>query len=281
MSDLTQAESHFAFGENWKSFLDTVDEPSLGEAVKGLRSLFPGDELKGASFLDIGSGSGLSSVAAGVLGAGSITAVDIDKNSVAASASLLSQHLKDMPRDKWSVTVRSVFDLSPQTDGQFDVVHSWGVLHHTGDMWRAIDCAAAMVKPGGLFAIALYRKTKYCGFWRAEKRLYANGSKSTQGLLRAVFKPLFVLNIIRRGENPITHIREYKSRRGMDWSHDVHDWLGGYPYKSVLPQEVHSHLEALGFRIEREFVQAEPKGIWRYLQGLSGAVCDEFVARRI
>lgn len=151
MNDLLQAESHFAFGENWRSFAKLVNPERIAQAEAGLERLIRRDEIEGRSFLDIGCGSGLSSLAAARLGAARIEATDIDPNSVETTRTLLTANI---PADAtpWDARLVSVFDLPP---GQFDIVYSWGVLHHTGDMWRAIKAASEQVKPGGLFAVAL------------------------------------------------------------------------------------------------------------------------------
>lgn len=277
MDDLLDVGSHFAFGENWKSYLNVLDEQRIVEAELGMKRLFPNGELSGARFLDIGCGSGLSSLSAERLGAAWIQAVDIDSNSVEATAGLLT---KMSSPERWNAKVKSVFDLSPDRDGTFDVVYSWGVLHHTGDMWRAIKCAASMVKPGGRFAIALYRKTPYCGLWTFEKKLYAKAPKFVQAAIRGPYKAAYCANLLRQGVNPATHIRNYKTSRGMNWSHDVHDWLGGYPYQSASAEEVRTFLAGLGFRLERQFVQAPSTGYLSFLSGLFGSGCDEFVAVR-
>ena len=129
---LTERETHFEFGENWKNYSKTIDQKRIDSAIAGVRKLFP-DGLAGKTFLDIGCGSGLHSLAALSLGAASVTAIDIDENSVATTQELLTKYAPDA---KWSAKVASVFDASPATLGSFDVVYSWGVLHHTGDMWR-------------------------------------------------------------------------------------------------------------------------------------------------
>ncbi|MBS0472150.1 MAG: class I SAM-dependent methyltransferase [Proteobacteria bacterium] len=269
MSNLLQLDQHFAFGENWQSFAQVVNEDRVAQSEAGMRKLFPGDELKGATFLDIGCGSGLSSVAASRLGVSEIEATDIDPNSVTATTGMLSRFA---PGLKWNARVCSVFDLPQSTLRQFDVVYSWGVLHHTGDMWRAVGIAASMVKPGGYFALALYKKTPLCGFWKREKHFYAHAPRVVQAMISGIFKFLNCANILRHGRNPFAYIRNYRAR-GMSWSHDVHDWLGGYPYESASPDEVTQFLKGLGFEIVRECVQPPSIGIW-------GSGCDEFVAVR-
>src|ERR1700694_782311 len=143
--DLTDRESHFEFGQNWKDYATTINQKRIESAVEGLKKLFP-DGLTGKTFLDIGCGSGLHSLAALLLGAISVTAIDIDENSVSTTRELLTKYA-DGPR--WTAKIASVFDASPDTLGKFDIVYSWGVLHHTGDMWRAIECASRLVKPAG------------------------------------------------------------------------------------------------------------------------------------
>jgi 2-polyprenyl-6-hydroxyphenyl methylase/3-demethylubiquinone-9 3-methyltransferase len=264
-------ENHFEFGKNWQSFARLLDDRRIQEAVSGLERLFPDGELKDKHFLDIGSGSGLSTLAAARLGVAAIEAIDIDPNSVSTTRAVLEVHAGNC---RWSAGTASVFDLDPAETGRYDVVHSWGVLHHTGDMWRAVRIAASLVKPGGLLAVALYRKTVSCPFWKAEKKFYAHAPRAVRAAIRTVYASGYFLDLLLRKRcTPWRHIREYR-RRGMDWWHDLHDWLGGYPYESAAPEEVRSFLRQLGFTMVREFV--EPNGAW----GLWGSGCDEFVARR-
>ena len=273
--DLTALDSHFAFGENWQSFAAGVSEDAVAEAVLCLERLFPQGGLVGKRFLDIGCGSGLSMLAAARLGAASVTGVDIDPHSVAAAQGLLGRFL---PQGGWTVRQASIFDVTLpdlcSDNGGFDVVHSWGVLHHTGAMTVAIGKAAALVGSQGCLALALYRKTPLCGFWTWAKRLYAHGGPGLQAMIRLLYKTAYMVALVATGRAPWCYLRDYKKARGMDWAHDVHDWLGGYPYESVLPSEVAQLLKPLGFAIERQFDHPAAAA------GLFGSHCDEFVARR-
>ncbi len=269
--DLKDVSTHFSFGRNWSSYLSVVGEEHKTEAVAGLSLLITPEEISGKRFLDIGCGSGMSMLAALTLGAGEVKGVDIDPDSARTAQELLS---KQAAGKKWSVENRSVFDLSPEKDGAYDIVHSWGVLHHTGDMDGALNAAAALVAPGGLFVIALYRKTPLCNLWRAEKKVYTEAPAPLQAAMRAVYKVIYLVGLLATGRNPVTYIREYKGNRGMNWDHDVHDWLGGYPYESVTPEEVESFMTARGF----EMVRANTKPA--KIGGILGTHCDEFVARR-
>lgn len=268
MNSLTRFEEHFAFGKNWESFRRVVTAERIAAAENGLTKLFPDGALRDADVLDIGCGSGLSALAALNLGAARVEGIDIDPDCVEAARALLSANAV---AGCWSVRRQSVFDLSPPP--AYDVVHSWGVLHHTGDMWKAVRVAAALVKPGGYFAIALYRKTRWCGFWVREKRFYARAPSWVQSLARGVYKSAAILMMFKNGVNPRETISGYARRRGMSWSHDIHDWLGGYPYESASADAVRACLADLEFDIVREFV-GDASG------GLLGSGCDEFVARR-
>ena len=154
-----------------------------------------------------------------------------------------------MPRARTGPSDSNRFSISTaDADGRFDVVYSWGVLHHTGAMWEAIRKAAQLVNDDGRFVIAIYQRTPMCGFWHWEKRLYnlvpAFGSRAMRGL----YKSLFLAALTLTGRNPVRYVRDYGRTRGMSWTHDVHDWLGGYPYESATAEEIDAAMRPLGFR---------------------------------
>lgn len=260
----------FAFGENWSSYATTINEAAVVAAKEDLKRLLGEGEIKGKRLIDIGCGSGLHALAARRLGASDVLAVDVDPISVETARKVIETHAPGAARFERA----SVFDLSPSNTGTFDVVYSWGVLHHTGDMNRAIECAARLVAPGGLFALALYRKTLLCGFWKHEKRWYAGASPRIQAFVRNNYISLLRLAFLVTRRDFKTYVAEYRSKRGMDFAHDVQDWLGGYPYESIRPEAVDEQMTALGFRRVRSFVR-------RGGLGLFGSGCDEFVYRRV
>lgn len=268
-SDLLRQDSHFAFGKNWASYANLVADTQIAEAVAGLRRLAGGD-LTGKRFLDIGSGSGLHALAALLLGASEVVAVDIDPDSVATTRRMLTTHATGK---SWQVIESSVFDIDPKTLGQFDVVYSWGVLHHTGDMYRALRNAAAMVRPGGVFIFALYGWTLMCWFWKIEKKWYTTASERAQAFARSVYINFFrvAYRLKNRRSTYRQYVDGYTSKRGMDFYHDVHDWMGGWPYESISPRQVEKFMGTLGMREERAFA-------YRHLRpGLFGSGCDEYV----
>lgn len=263
-------QARFEFGKNWESFAHLVDEGRLAAAEDRLASLLGSRDLAGRTFLDIGCGSGLHSLVALRLGASKIAAIDIDPVSVSTAQSVFDRYWTDSNR---LVTTASVFDLPEMRLGEFDIVYSWGVLHHTGDMNRAIRIAAEHVGPGGLLAVALYGKTRYCKAWTRVKRWYVNATPAQQARAERIYIRLFALYLLLRGRRLASHIAGYRNaKRGMDFYHDVRDWIGGYPYESISPDELSGILRPMGFDLAKQNS--------RRRSGLFGSGNDEYLFRK-
>jgi 2-polyprenyl-3-methyl-5-hydroxy-6-metoxy-1,4-benzoquinol methylase len=268
--DLLQVDSHFSFGENWSEYARKIDEKRIVEAEESLIRLVGREAIEGRSFLDIGCGSGLFSLAAVRLGCRKLLAVDIDPQSVETTRQTLSRHAAGK---NWECQKISVFDLDPAVQGTFDVVYSWGVLHHTGAMYDAIARASKMVAPGGMLTLALYTKTPFCGMWRVEKRIYSRSPKWVQKVIETVYIELVRMRLALKGESLKKRREEYWKSRGMDMYHDTRDWLGGYPYESIAPKRAMSYMAELGFEPVRSFVTP--------VIGLLGSGCDEYSFIRV
>ncbi|HEV7858931.1 MAG TPA: class I SAM-dependent methyltransferase [Pyrinomonadaceae bacterium] len=246
----------FDFGQNWSQFLGVLDETRIREAERSLREMLSIEDLRGRSFLDIGSGSGLFSLAARRLGA-SVHSFDYDPKSVACTAELRRRYFTD--DDHWKIEEGSALDVNYlKSLGQFDVVYSWGVLHHTGEMWRALENVLLPVADGGKLFIAIYNDTgRQSVRWRRIKRIY-------NGLPRSLKLP-FALGIVSVGQTkaftrsllqftPGKFIRSwtrYEENRGMSRWHDHLDWIGGYPYEVATPEEIFDFYRARGFTLAR------------------------------
>src|SRR6516165_10944350 len=161
------SEVRFRFGENCQSFIAGLSDVQIAAAERDLHRLFPNDELAGASFLDIGCGSGLSMLAAMRLGAARVYGIDADAQAISAAQGLLTKHA---PAQGWQVEQRSLFDFF---DDSFDIVHSWGVLPLTGAMWRSLEHVVSLVRPSRMLMVALYRRTPMCRLWEKEKWFYS------------------------------------------------------------------------------------------------------------
>jgi 2-polyprenyl-6-hydroxyphenyl methylase/3-demethylubiquinone-9 3-methyltransferase len=269
-SDLKDVETHFAFGENWASYSKLIGDAEITAAEQGLVRLLGQDGLRGRSFIDVGCGSGLHALAALRLGARRVLAVDIDADSTRTTASLLRAHAP--APDAWAVRTASVFDLDPARDGTFDFVYAWGVLHHTGAMREAVRNASRLVAAEGVLCVALYGWTPFCRLWTLEKRFYARAKPDTQRALRRWYVLGMRGRFLAARRDFASYVAGYKTR-GMDFEHDVHDWLGGYPYESAKPVAMRALLRELGFAPVREFVQRRI--------GVFGSGCDEYVYRRV
>lgn len=247
-------ELRFAFGRNWQSFLATLDDNRIEEARKRLCESLELTDLRGVRALDVGSGSGLSSLVMHQLGA-NVVAFDYDADSVACTQELKSRYAPDAAN--WQVLQGSALDSAFLSGlGQFDLVYSWGVLHHTGAMWPAIELAAARVAPQGTLLLALYNDQGLRShIWHAVKHLYCSGTPG-RWLVGVAFYPLFAAYALwqdlRHFHMPGTHAREYARKRGMSLFHDWRDWLGGYPFEVAKPEDVVRRLIAMGFELRHQ-----------------------------
>lgn len=244
----------FEFGANWTRFLTALDDDRISEAESSLRAMLglaPGASLTGKTFLDIGSGSGLFSLAARRLGA-SVRSFDYDPMSVACTRELQRRYYVGDPN--WVVEEGSILDEQYlATLGTFHVVYSWGVLHHTGEMWRALEHAQRVVRPGGLLWVAIYNKQPGLStYWLWVKRLYNALPAALQRPFAAVFLVyfavlLFVADVVRL-RSPLKRYRG-QGHRGMSLYHDVVDWVGGLPFEVASPRELTDFYERRGFRV--------------------------------
>lgn len=223
----------YEFGRNWAEFIEkNFNEERIEEAKQHLLGFLKLDSLRGKTMIDIGCGSGLHSLAAHRAGAEQILSFDYDPNSVATTAKL--REFAGNPSN-WEVKQGSVLDRAyMETLGKFDLTYSWGVLHHTGEMWKAIDNARVTMKDDGMFYIALYTTDVYVNptadYWMEIKRKYNQSGAFTRRIMEWQYAMRFtILPALRTGKNPIPMLLGWRQPRGMTYWTDVKDWLGGYP----------------------------------------------------
>jgi 2-polyprenyl-6-hydroxyphenyl methylase/3-demethylubiquinone-9 3-methyltransferase len=259
----------FAFGKNWQRFLHVLDEDRIVVAEAYLRRVLEADRLDGHRFLDVGSGSGLSSLAAWRLGA-HVHSFDYDQASVACTAELKRRYAPGSAR--WRVEQGSALDADYLASlGTFDVVHAWGVLHHTGAMWQALENVLLPLAPGGRLVVTIYNDQGLRSrAWRGVKRAY----NALPGPLRIPYSALVIGVMEGRAAlrslvtlRPHVYVRgwtHYGENRGMSKLHDWIDWIGGYPFEVARPEQIFAFYRRRGLALAQ-------------LETTAGLGCNHFV----
>jgi 2-polyprenyl-3-methyl-5-hydroxy-6-metoxy-1,4-benzoquinol methylase len=263
-----RADVRFAFGRNWRAFVELVDESRIGAAADSLTGPLGTTDLSGRTFLDAGCGSGLFSLAAHRLGA-RVRSFDVDPECVTAAAGLRDRFAAGAD---WTIEQGSILDTGfVRRLGRCDIVYSWGVLHHTGDLWRALDVAAGLVAPGGLLHISVYNDQGLESrlWWHVKHRYNRSGPLLRRAILCGSAAYLHrhlpvreLVRTVRRDQGgPVLAPRE----RGMSAEHDLVDWVGGLPFEVARPEDVFGHLRGHGWEL-------------RHLRTCAGGIgCNEYV----
>ena len=280
MSEVTfdqevQEGNRFEFGKNWRSFIDSLTDERIEVAEESVRSLLHVDTLEGKRFIDVGCGSGLFSLAARRLGA-TVHSFDYDKNSVASAQILKQTFFPD--DDDWRIEQGSALDTEYlSTLGTFDVVYSWGVLHHTGEMWKALENVTKLMGKDAQLVISIYNDQGWKSkAWTGLKKAYCKAPTGVRqaylfSLLSALeFKALVYCTLKGNPTEWITRKLNYatQTKRGMSYFHDMIDWIGGYPFEVASTDAIVDFYRTYG--LEPETIRSVKAG---------GQGCNEFVLR--
>ena len=252
----------FRFGKNWQEFnRGYLNQERIDLAKRSVSEFLRMPSLQGKTFADIGAGSGLDSLVALQLGAKEVYSLDVDQDCIDCCTQLKA---REGNPPHWKIELASILDDEKVASmPQFDVVYSWGVLHHTGRMWKAIENTMKIVKPGGVLYLAIYNKADGLAiyrdlrfgsskFWLLEKKIYVSLPTFLQDLIDYTAMSILIVSYLLTLRNPVTEIRNHKFyfNKGMAWRIDIKDWLGGYPYEYASVQEVFLFARDRGFSLE-------------------------------
>lgn len=246
-------EDRFSFGANWANYLNTLDDDKIENAAMSMKKMLGMENLVEKKFLDIGSGSGIHSLVARRLGA-SVVSLDYDKQSVNCTSYLKK---KFYPNDMdWEVLQGSALDEKfIRSLGQFDIVYSWGVLHHTGNMYKALENADFPVKDNGILFLSIYNdQGPWSTYWKFVKKSF-----NKNPLYRFFIKLFFIIFFTVKGaikdifllKNPFKRYSDYKLKRGMTIYYDLIDWIGGYPFEVAKPEEIFDYYFSKGYSLNK------------------------------
>jgi SAM-dependent methyltransferase len=241
----------FSFGNNWGKFLDRLDATQVQQAGNSLSGSFAGFSLANERFIDVGCGSGVFSLCAVRAAAKEVVSIDVDPQSVACTTRL--QQFEGGP-SRWTVARGSILDRSFVSSMEpASRVYSWGVLHHTGSVWEAIENAMSLVTPDGLLCLGLYNRPNRAHVHMMLKRTYNRLPSAFQPLLALAYATGLLGGLaVLRGQNPVNYVRDYGRRsRGMSFWRDVEDWLGGLPCEFVDEADLLEFATSRGFVVER------------------------------
>ncbi len=253
----------FDFAKNWDAFSNQVlDERRVQIATQSLKKLLNQQTLDGCSFLDVGCGSGLFSIAASQMKANPVVGIDINPGCIDVS----ERNRTDLAP---GAMIRFAQVSALDTDalerlGYFDIVYAWGSLHHTGSMWESIRLVGQRVTLGGTYILAIYNRHFTSPIWRQIKKLYNNVPRLIQKVMGFIFAGvIYWAKFAVTGRNPL------QKERGMDFWYDVIDWIGGYPYEYATPEALQAFVVGQGFRLVLFIPANVPTG------------CNEFVFERL
>ena len=241
----------FNFGKNWCNFQKVLTPEREIVATKHTLSFLKDISIEDKAVLDIGCGSGLFSLVFFRAGAKKIVSFDRDSKAVDCTCKLRDRYNNST---NWHVLCGDILkDKFIESLEMFDIVYAWGSLHHTGNMYKALENTIKCVKKDGVVYLAIYNKIlgrniNSSAFWTKEKKLFNSCPFLIQRLILYSFAIYYILDMIRHLKNPYRIIKSYKER-GMDWWVDLLDWLGGYPYEYASVDEIFKFFYERGFNL--------------------------------
>jgi len=261
-------KKQFDFGQNWKNFSEKkLNKDKIIQAQHDFKELVKDLDIKNKSFIDIGFGQGLGLLSSIIFGAKSV-GVDINEKcyeTLERNKDFFPE-LKnvDIPIIIGSILDGSILEKIKSINKTYDILHSWGVLHHTGNMWTAIDNCCQLISQNGIFILAIYNKHWSSRLWYIIKKIYNSSPAIIKRLMIYKFYAIiFIAKFLVTFKNPL------KKERGMSFYYDIVDWIGGFPYEYATKDEIVEYLRYKGFNLIKFTKASVPTG------------CNEFIFRKV
>ncbi|MFQ6107920.1 MAG: class I SAM-dependent methyltransferase [Candidatus Aminicenantales bacterium] len=213
--------------------------PEYAASKKHWALFFDPEEVLNKSVLDAGCGTGVFSIIFARMGALSVVGIDISKRSLERAQRQADQ------LGLQNATFQKVNMLRlPFTDACFDIVWSWGSVHHTADPFGCLAELIRVLKPGGSLLVAVYRRT---GLTFLHETL-------RKGLIRLPSKYWIpfsrFLSLVAAPGISLFKKRD-KSRKGEKLEQLLFDWFFVPIRHSYLPEEIKSFLVKRGLVIKK------------------------------
>jgi ubiquinone/menaquinone biosynthesis C-methylase UbiE len=208
--------------------------PAITRKQHHLHLIFGEEKIKGKCIVDCGSGSGITSLAFRKLGAAHVIGLDQSQNDV----NFATQKAQEYGVSNCSFWVKNLLDEQSLTTDlpfkTFDIVYSFGVLHHTSDPQKAFRNIAKLMKDDGLLCVGLYLKTPLTSFFDILGKLYRKSPPFIQDLWRKCIESFLFCYDTCKGKRP-HDVENIQS--------EVHDWFG-------VPKRSHHTLEEVALWYE-------------------------------
>lgn len=231
-----ESEHLVSFGRQWNRY-DVAHDEEDRATFTAKTGQIP-EDLAGLSVLDAGCGGGRYSRIAGRAGA---NVTGVDHTSAVEKAGELCHDLANVR------LVQADLKRLPFAEGRFDFVFSIGVMHHDANTRAVFEAVAKMVRPGGHYAVWLYRRNQW---WQEAintslRRLTTRMKPDRLESLCRLGAGLGAVPIINRSLNKVVNFSAHPDAQNRLC--DTFDWYAPRYQHHHTVAEVIGWFEALGF----------------------------------
>lgn len=191
--------------------------PKIEKQIEFLNKLIGRDNIENKIVLDAGCGTGIAAISFKKLGANKVIGIDISKKSLLTAKKLAEEagvKLKFITGDLLNLPLK----------GNFDIIHSFGALHHTGDTKGAFANLINLLGENGQFYLALYWRTRLTFLHQFIRKIL-------RLLPESAWEPIskFITKFM---------VGKKKTQRGFDGYGEALDWLCVPHRDHYRPEEI-------------------------------------------